>query len=216
MAEDMAPRLRQVQDDLGRMGRGIEARLGRVLKALASLDAVEARKIVEADAETDRQDVAIERACLDILAACGRAKVDTAVVVALLKFDIDLERAGDNVSHIAERIPILESLKAGPAPDQVAEMGRIAREMLTDALDAIGRRDTILAARITERDDAVDVLMEEVYQSLLDDIAERPERLETGMHHLVIAKTLERIADHAANIARNVIFMVTGNIVRHK
>lgn len=216
MAEDMAPRVRQVQDDLVRMGRGIEARLGRVLKALASLDGAEARRIVEADAETDRQEVAIERACLDILAACGRAKVDTAAVVALLKFDIDLERAGDNVSHVAERIPILESLGAGPAPEQVAEMGRIAREMLTDSLDAIGRRDTILAGRVAERDDAVDVLMEEVYQALLDDIAERPERLEAGMQHLVIAKTVERIADHAANIARNVIFMVTGTIVRHK
>ena len=216
MAEDMAQRLRQVQGDLVRMGQGIEARLRRVLKALAALDAAEARKIAEADAETDRQEVAIERACLDILAACGRAKVDTAAVVAFLKFDIDLERAGDNVSQIAERIPILQSLGAGSAPDQIAQMGTIACEMLTDALDAIGRRDTILAGRITQRDDAVDVLMEEVYQALLVDIAERPEGLEAGMHHLGIAKTVERVADHAANIARNVIFMVTGTIVRHK
>jgi phosphate transport system protein len=215
MAEDTTQRLRQVQADLLRMGRAVESRLQRVLKALAALDADAARAIAEADAETDRQEVAVERACLDLLAAAGRAKVDTDAVVACLKFNIDLERAGDNVKNLAERVPILGSLGAGPPPDQIGHMGRIAGEMLTDALDAVGRRDTVLAGRVIQRDDAVDVLMEEVYRALLDDIAGRPEGLEAGLHHLTIAKTIERVADHAAGIARNVVFMVTGKIVRH-
>ena len=215
MARDLGERLWRVRDDLERMGHTVEARLRRFATVLKTLDVDAAMEIVAADADVDAREVAIERECIEILAESRPGEVNAAEVVALIKINSDVERAGDMVGNLAERVPALAALKAGPFPEQIDQMARMAAEMLTDAIDAVGRRDTILARRISQRDDAVDVLNEDVFGAMLGDIASDPRRLELGMHCLIISKALERLADLATKIGRNVIFMVTGEIVRH-
>ena len=215
MATDAGARVRRVRDELAQMGHTIDARLRKVAGVLVTLDVEAAADIVEADNETDIREVAIERECVDILAAARPGEVSPAEIVAIIKINSDLERAGDMVGHIAERVPALAALRAGPLPEQIDHMARIGAEMLADAVDAIHRKDTVLAQRISQRDDAVDELNEEVFRAMLAEIASDPVRLEFGMHCLIISKSLERIADLATKIARNVIFMATGQIVRH-
>jgi len=216
MAERWSERADRVRDAVEAMGRGVEARLQRTLKALRALEVESAEKAVADDARTDDEEVGVERGCLDLLARFRPSEADLRWVTAVVKINSDLERIGDLAANIAQRVGPLAHLGGGPGPDQVAEIGRIACEMLTDVMDAFVRRDTVLAERVRVRDDTVDVLNEELYRALVEEIAEDSRRLEFAMHYLAISKTLERVADHCTNIAEDVIFMVTGEIVRHR
>ena len=204
------------RDLLGTMGREVLARFRQVLKALRDLDVESARKAVAEDSRTDEQELAVERGCLDLLMAGKPGRVDAKRVLAMIKINTDLERIADVATNIAECVEPLAHLGRGDVPDEIAEMGDIATEMLTDALDAFGKRDTVLAGRVRQRDDAMDVLNEEAYRLLLEAVARDPERLEFATHYIVVSKSLERLADLCSNIAEHVIFMVTGEIVRHR
>jgi phosphate transport system protein len=201
---------------LGTMGREVLARFRQVLKALRDLDVESARKAIAEDSRTDEQELAVERGCLDLLMAGKPGRVDAKRVLAMIKINTDLERIADVATNIAECVEPLAHLGRGDVPDEIAEMGDIATEMLTDALDAFGKRDTVLAGRVRQRDDAMDVLNEEAYRLLLEAVARDPERLEFATHYIVVSKSLERLADLCSNIAEHVIFMVTGEIVRHR
>ena len=148
--------------------------------------------------------------------AAKPGRVDVKRVLAMIKINTDLERIADVATNIAECVEPLAHLGRGDVPDEISQMSDIATEMLTDALDAFGKKDTVLAGRVRQRDDAMDVLNEEAYRLLLEAVARDPERLEFATHYIVVSKSLERIADLCSNIAEHVIFMVTGEIVRHK
>jgi len=205
-----------VRELLGTMGREVLARFRQTLKVLESLDVAAAAKAVAEDSRTDEQELAVERGCLDLLMAGKPGRVDAKRVLAMIKINTDLERIADVATNIAECVEPLAHLGRGDVPDEIAEMSDIATEMLTDALDAFGKKDTVLAGRVRQRDDAMDVLNEEAYRLLLEAVARDPEHLEFATHYIVVSKSLERIADLCSNIAEHVIFMVTGEIVRHK
>jgi len=205
-----------VRELLGTMGREVLARFRQTLKALESLDVEAAGKAIAEDSRTDEQELAVERACIDLLRTAKAGRVDVKRVLAMIKISTDLERIADVATNIAECVEPLAHLGRGDVPDEISQMSDIATEMLTDALDAFGKRDTVLAGRVRERDDAMDVLNEEAYRLLLEAVARDPEHLEFATYHIVVSKSLERIADLCTNIAEHVIFMVTGEIVRHK
>jgi phosphate transport system protein len=205
-----------VRELLETMGREVLARFRQTLKALESLDVEAAGKAVAEDSRTDEQELAVERGCLDLLMAAKPGRVDVKRVLAMIKINTDLERIADVATNIAECVEPLAHLGRGDVPDEIPQMSDIATEMLTDALDAFGKKDTVLAGRVRQRDDAMDVLNEEAYRLLLEAVARDPEHLEFATHYIVVSKSLERIADLCSNIAEHVIFMVTGEIVRHK
>jgi len=205
-----------VRELLGTMGREVLARFRQTLKALEGLDVEAAGKAIAEDSRTDEQELAVERACIDLLRTAKAGRVDVKRVLAMIKISTDLERIADVATNIAECVEPLAHLGRGDVPDEISQMSDIATEMLTDALDAFGKRDTVLAGRVRERDDAMDVLNEEAYRLLLEAVARDPEHLEFATYHIVVSKSLERIADLCTNIAEHVIFMVTGEIVRHK
>ncbi|HUW99653.1 MAG TPA: phosphate signaling complex protein PhoU [Phycisphaerae bacterium] len=216
MAKEPVLSVDWLRDELKTMGGEVLARFRRVRKALAALDVEAARQAVDEDARTDAQEVAIEQGCLALLTGPKPGRLDMRSVMAVIKINTDLERIGDMAVNIAECIEPLPHTTAGRVPDEIPEMERIVHEMLTDALDSFGKRDTVLAGRVRQRDDAVDVLNEEAYRLLLEDVAHAPEHLEFATHYIVIAKNLERIGDLCTNIAEHVVFMETGEIVRHK
>jgi len=205
-----------VRELLGTMGREVLARFRQTLKALEALDVAAAGKAAAEDSRTDEQELAVERKCIDLLLTAKPGRVDVNRVLAMIKISTDLERIADVATNIAECVEPLAHLGRGDVPDEIPQMSDIATEMLTDALDAFGKKDTVLAGRVRQRDDAMDVLNEEAYRLLLEAVARDPEHLEFATHYIVVSKSLERIADLCSNIAEHVIFMVTGEIVRHK
>ena len=205
-----------VRELLGTMGREVLVRFRQTLKALEALDVVAAEKAVAEDSRTDEQELAVERQCINLLLTAKPGRVDVKRVLAMIKINTDLERIADVATNIAECVEPLAYLGRGDVPDEIPQMADIATEMLTDALDAFGKRDTVLAGRVRQRDDAMDVLNEEAYRLLLEAVARDPKHLEFATHYIVVSKSLERIADLCSNIAEHVIFMVTGEIVRHK
>ena len=205
-----------VRELLGTMGREVLARFRQTLKALESLDVEAAGKAIAEDSRTDEQELAVERACIDLLRTAKAGRVDVKRILAMIKINTDLERIADVATNIAECVEPLAHLGRGDVPDEIPQMSDIATEMLTDALDAFGKKDTVLAGRVRQRDDAMDVLNEEAYRLLLEAVARDPEYLEFTTYYIVVSKSLERIADLCTNIAEHVIFMVTGEIVRHK
>ena len=216
MVKEPAVTMDRLRDELKTMGREVLGRLRRVQKALAALEVEAARQAVDEDARTDAQEVAIEQGCLALLTGPKPARLDMRALLAIIKINTDLERIGDLAVNMAECVEPLAHLGGGTVPEELTEMGDIALEMLTDALDAFGKRDTVLAGRVRERDDAMDVLNDEAYRRLLEAVVENPERLEFATNWIVVSKSLERIADLCTNVAEHVIFMATGEIVRHK
>lgn len=160
-----------VRELLQTMGREVLARFRQTLKALEALDVAAARKAVAEDSRTDEQELAVERGCLDLLMAGKPGRVDVKRVLAMIKINTDLERIADVATNIAECVEPLAHLGRGDVPDEIAQMSDIATEMLTNALDAFGKKDTVLAGRVRQRDDAMDVLNEEAYRLLLEAVA---------------------------------------------
>jgi phosphate transport system protein len=135
--------------------------------------------------------------------------------VGVLKINNDLERIADLAVGIAERAVLLASQPAFPAPIDVQAMGSRVSRMLKDGVDALVRRDADLARRVCAADEEVDGMHRRTYERVEEGILRNPTQVRFHIHYLAISRSLERIADHATNIAEDVIFMVEGRILRH-
>jgi phosphate transport system protein len=170
--------------------------------------------VLEGDNAIDREEVAIEEECIELLALHQPMASDLRLLVTVLKINSDLERIGDHAENIAEAAERLRSSPQPPAmPPEVPEMSRIALEMLRDALEALVHRNAEEAQRVRERDDRVDSLHESVFRVMLTHMLES--NISACLQVILISRNLERIADHATNIAEDVVFMVRGITVRH-
>ena len=167
------------------------------------------------DAEVNRLDVETDEQCIRILALHQPAANDLRFITTGLKITTDLERIGDNAVNICERVLELnEEPQLKPYLD-MPRMAAVAQSMLKDSLDAFLRDDAALAEEVIARDDEVDQLNYQMYRELLSYMAEDPHTIPRATRLLFISKYLERIADHATNIAEMVVFMVKGRTIRH-
>jgi phosphate transport system protein len=172
-------------------------------------------QVAALDAEIDRDDLEIHALIMQILALRSPVADDLRFLAAAVRLVTDLERVGDEALNVAERATtgsreaeqlVLQSLRV---------MGNVAREMLHGALDAFVRGDDALAERLLERDDEVDGRCAAVIDTMTAYLTEHAEDVDSGLRAIRVAKYLERIADHATNVAEEVIFMVRGDDVRH-
>lgn len=194
----------------------VEESVLRALKAAQERDGATAEEISNSDSRIDMMEVEIEEECLKALALYQPVAIDLRFVVAILKINSDLERIGDlavNIAHRARTLASLEpreniSLDYGGMEDKVPAM-------LRDALQALINLDAELAHRVLNADEEVDELNRQVYQQVTGLLKTNPEKSGTLLLRLNVARNLERIADHATNIAEDVIYMVEGAIVRH-
>ena len=161
-------------------------------------------------------EVELEEECLKILALYQPVAADLRFVVAVLKINNDLERMGDLAKNIAKRVAQLDN--AGPVelPPEIRSMATQAEEMVRECLAAVIDGDTVLARRIREQDDLVDEQRQRVRKRILAGIGDNPENVEALLRLNSITKHIERIADMATNVAEDVIYMVEGEIVRHR
>ena len=174
------------------------------VKSVDERDAAAAQAVVDGDFEIDRAEVGLEEDCLKILALYQPVATNLRVIVSVMKINNDIERVGDLAVNIAERALFLCSKGPVEAPSDLAEMRAKALAMLTRSLDALVRMDTKCAREVRASDDEVDALNR------------KPDHVESLLSYLSVGRHLERIADYATNIAEDVIYLMEGEIVRHK
>jgi phosphate transport system protein len=207
--------LRAVRGGLLKMGGLVERQISEAMESLVNRDTPKAREVIARDAEVNRMDVETDEACIRLLALHQPAARDLRFITTGLKITTDLERIGDNAVNICERVLELnEEPQLKPYID-IPRMASIAQTMVTDSLDAFMRDDTALAEEVIARDDEVDGLNYQIYRELLSYMAEDSNTITRATRILFVSKYLERIADHATNIAEMVVFMVKGRTIRH-
>jgi len=201
-----------------RLAGEVEMRLSEVLKAMERRDKEAMRMWMDRDKEIDEREVQIEEECLKILALHQPVARDLRFVVAVLKINNDLERIGDIVVNIAAHGLRLADFPVTDFQGKLMQMGRVAREMLKESLDALISLEVRQAVAVIARDDELDRLSAEVIQNVI----ERATPANTGamtesliLAHSV-ARDLERVGDHATNIAEDVAYLVDGTIIRHQ
>lgn len=198
------------------LGAKVEENLNQAITAAMQRDENLARNLIEKDQEIDRMEVELEEECLKVLALHQPVAGDLRFIVAVLKINNDLERIGDLAVNIAERAASLALLPPIALPFDLTEMAREVRVMLKKSLDALVNLDLELADEVCASDDQVDAINRQAYRQVTAAIRESLEQLESLINLLSISRYLERIADHATNIAQDVIYLLEGDIVRHR
>ena len=182
------------------------------LEALCTADAEEAKGIIKGDTEVNRMERDIEHRCMTLLLRQQPVAGDLRHISTAMKVVTDIERMGDHASDIAEIIPHLVTVRkeGDPAVSQAIAMGRKAYQMIIDAMDALTAEDEIAARRVIAADDAVDYDFNAIKHTLAQEIAADPAKVDAALDLLMVIKYLERIGDHAVNVAEWVQFARTG------
>ena len=197
------------------MGGLVEDQIAQAMRALTTRDQQLARATIERDHMVNRLDVEIDDLAIKLLALHQPAARDLRLITTALKVTTDLERIGDLAEHIAERaVELVVELPIKPSID-LPRMAELARDMLRRSLDAFVREDEKLALSVWNADDTIDQLHGQLFRELVEFMAEDPRTVSRAMRLLFVSKYLERVGDHATNIAEMVIFMVKGRSIRH-
>lgn len=194
----------------------VEDRLWEAVKSIKNRDVHLAKKVVDSDFEIDQMEIKVEEDCLKILALHQPVAIDLRFIITALKINNDLERIGDLAVNIAERSLFLSSQKSTGTLFDFETMAEKTQAMVKKSIDALVNIDCDLANEVCLADDEVDTINRQMYDLVKKQVKQTPEDIETLIHQLSVSRHLERIADHATNIAEDVIYMAKGEIVRHK
>ena len=197
------------------MGAMVEERFNNMVTAIESFDMDIAEQIIKSDYEIDEMDVEIEEECLKIIALHQPVAVDLRFLAAVLKINKELERIGDEAVNVAQRIQTITKKRETDFVFDYSLMAEKSQTMLKMSLDALVNLDVDGALKVLTMDDRVDDIKNEAYRLIKDAIRNTPDHVEYLINLLLISRHLERMADHATNIAEEVVYMVEGEIVRH-
>ena len=201
--------LDQLRATICEMGGLAEAAIRESMQSLVRRDAEAASQVIDRDRKIDALEAEAEKQAVQIIALRAPMADDLRDVVAALKIAGVVERIGDYAKNIAKRVASVEDSKIRPL-SLLPEMARIAGEMVHNVLDAFAQRDAAKAAAVVERDAAVDDFYNSIFRALLTHMMENPHNITPATHLLFVAKNLERIGDHATNVAEMVYFAATG------
>ncbi len=197
------------------MGALVEEQIRRVMRALVERDDTLAREVLEREKQVNAYDVEIDEKCVELLALYQPAAVDLRFITTAMKIVTDLERIGDQAVNIAERaLDLNREPQLKPYID-LPRMAERAQRMVKESLDAFVARDTELARRVRGADADVDALNHQIFRELLTFMMEDPKTIPRAIRLILVARFLERVADHATNIAEMVIYLVESKMVRH-
>ncbi|MFO0773547.1 MAG: phosphate signaling complex protein PhoU [Nitrospiraceae bacterium] len=207
--------LARLKSTLLRMGGLAEAQLHDALLAMTSRNSDLAERVIEQDLRVNTLDVEIDEECIRLLALQQPAARDLRLITTGMKIASELERIGDLAESIATRtIELNEEPQLKPYID-IPRMGNWAAGMVKDSLDSFLRGDVPLAQTVMQNEAFVNDLMEQIFRELLSYMIEDPRTITRALRLLFVAKSIERVADHATNIAELVVYMVEGKIIRH-
>jgi phosphate transport system protein len=207
--------LEELKENLLKMATWVEEAINHAVQSLVKRDSELANKIFAGEDRINKLEIAIEDMCLKLLALRQPMAADLRFITSAMKIITDLERIGDQAVNIAERaISLNQEPQLKPYID-IPRMAEIAQSMVKDVLDAFVNRDSKLARSVCERDDLVDGLNDQVFRELLTYMISDPKTIMRAVHLMIVCRCLERIADHATNIAEDVIFMVDALVIKH-
>lgn len=216
MSKHLQHDLDRLKKEILAMGALVEEAINRAIASLTQRDAVLARQVLEGDDAIDRKEVEVEDLCLKILALHQPVAGDLRYIIAVLKVNNDLERMGDLAQNIAERVTFLAVHEPVPVHLDFTLMVELVRRMVGESLDALVNQDPVLARRVCVQDDEVDRLQKQMFETLQSVMMRDPKAVERAVQVLSVSRHLERIADSATNIAEDIVFMVEGDIIRHR
>jgi phosphate transport system protein len=197
------------------LGGMVEEQVRMAIRAIENRDGELAEKIIAADHKVDETEVEVEEECLKVLALHQPVAVDLRFITALIKINNDLERIGDEAVNISQRVANIARRAPMKVPINYGTMTAKSEAMLKKSLDALVNLDVDLAYKVCFADDEVDEINKQNYDKLKESIRQHPEHVGYLINFLLVSRHLERIADHATNIAEDVIYLVTGEIARH-
>ena len=207
--------LKKLREDILYMGGLVEDQIQKAVKSLVERDSPLAETVIQRDHEVNRMDVEIDDLCIRLLALHQPAGKDLRFITTGLKITTDLERMGDMAVNICERALELNLEPQLKPYIDIPRMAQISQRMIRESLDAFVREDTELALKVCKDDQEVDDLNSQVFRETVSFMIEDPHTINRAMKIGFISKYLERIADHATDIAEMVIFMVKGKSIRH-
>jgi len=216
MGHHIERQIEALKERILRVGTLVEEAISKSITALINRDTNLAQRVMASDEEIDRMEVEVEEECLKILALYQPVAADLRLVVAVLKINNDLERMGDLARNIAKRVAQLTSGEPVELPPEIRTMAMQAQDMVKESLDALVTGDPLLARQVREEDDAVDEARQRIRRRIIAGIKADPDKVESLLRVNSVSKHIERIADMATNIAEDVIYMVQGDIVRHR
>jgi phosphate transport system protein len=216
MAKHLQRDLENLQHDLLALAASVEEAIHTAIRALREREPDSARQVIAGDTQIDQEENHIEEECLKILALHQPVAVDLRRIAAALKINAELERMADLAEDIAERALYLAQLPAVPIPEALQRMTDLTTMMVRQSLDSFVNLDSRQARRVCRLDDEVDRYNNEIIQELIPMMQESPAMVEPGLSLFSATRHLERIADHATNIAEDVVYLVEGTIIRHQ
>ncbi len=207
--------LQQLKEDLLKMAALVEEGINTAIQSLVKRDSDLAKKTFEGEDKINDMELAIDDSCLKLLALRHPMAADLRFITSAMKIITDLERMGDQAVNIAERaISLNQEPQLKPYID-IPRIAEIAQSMVKDVLDAFVNSDPKLARSVCERDDMVDGLNDQVFRELLTFMISDPQTVTRAVHLMIVCRCLERIADHATNLAEDVIFMLDARVIKH-
>ena len=215
MARHFHEELEALKQTLLAMGGLVEDQIRRVMRALLERDDAMAEEVIERDRQVNTYDVEVDEQCVSLLALYQPAAGDLRFITTAMKIVTDLERIGDQAVNIAQRVLELNREPQLKPYIDLPRMAEKAQRMVKESLDAFVARDTALARQVCGEDSEVDLLKEQIFRELLTFMMEDPRTIPRAIRLILISRFIERVADHATNIAEMVIYLVEGKMVRH-
>jgi phosphate transport system protein len=207
--------LAQLKENLLKMATLVEETIRDAILALMNRDAEMIKRTMEKEDKINAMENAIDEMCLKLLALRQPLATDLRFITSAMKIVTDLERMGDQAVNIAERAASLNQEPQLKPYIDIPRMAEIVQTMVKDVLDAFVNGDSKLARSVCERDDLVDGLNDQVHRELLTYMMSDPKTTPRAVHLMIVSRCLERIADHATNIAEDVIFVVDALVIKH-
>jgi phosphate transport system protein len=216
MGKHLQRDLENLQRDLLALAASVEEAVHKAVRALQDRAADTAAEVIDGDAQIDQEENHIEEECLKILALHQPVAVDLRRIAAALKINTDLERMADLAEDIAERVLHLAGMPPVPITAKLQGMTDVTTAMVRQSLDAFVNLDAQEARRVCRLDDEVDRYNSAIIDELIALMRQSPDMVEPGLSLFSATRHLERIADHATNIAEDVVYLVEGTIIRHR
>jgi len=207
--------LGKLKEQLLKMGGLAERAISNAIDALVKRDTPLAERTIGEDEKINKMELLIDEWCLKLLALHQPLAADLRFITSAMRINVELERIGDLAVNIAERVVSLNQEPQLKPYIDIPRMAEITKNMVKDVLDAFVNGDAELARGVCERDDQVDALNDQVFRELITYMLADPKTITRAVHLIIVSRYLERIADHATNIAEGVIFMVKALVIKH-
>ena len=215
MAMHFLREMDRINQQLTAVGNSVEKQVNDAYEALSNLDVPAAQRVIRQDEDVDNEEVQLEEECLKLLALYQPVAVDLRQIISILKINMDLERIGDHAAHISRIAVRLAELPHIDLPQSMHTIYQQSKLMLRKSLLAFVEADNTLAETVLRMDEEVDALCKATMPGQIELIRGNPDEVEQRLMVITACRQLERIGDHAANIAEDVIYLLSGDIIRH-